>query len=49
MDRKFLDTCCERAILGLVLALIAFAPLAFGAVPPWAFAVVQAIVVPVEF
>jgi len=41
IDRKYLDTCCERVILALVLALVLFAPLAFGAVPPWAFVVVQ--------
>jgi O-antigen ligase len=44
IDRKSLDAGCERIILGLALALVIFAPLAFGAVPLWAFAVVQGLV-----
>jgi O-antigen ligase len=39
--RKNLDWWCERGILSLVLGLLVFAPLAFGAVDAWAFLVVQ--------
>jgi O-antigen ligase len=46
-DRKRLDGWCERAILGLVLAILVFAPLAFGAVDAWAFLVVQGLTVAV--
>ncbi len=42
MDREDLDNLCERSILGLVLGILVFAPLAFGAVDAWAFLVVQA-------
>ena len=42
MDREDLDILCERSILGLVLGILVFAPLAFGAVDAWAFLVVQA-------
>ena len=41
IDRKRLDGWCERAILGLVLVILVFAPLAMGAVDAWAFLVVQ--------
>jgi O-antigen ligase len=41
MDRRNLDWWCERGILSLVLAMLVFAPLAFGAVDAWAFLVVQ--------
>jgi len=41
IDRKRLDIGCERTILGLVLGILVFAPLAMGAVDPWAFLVVQ--------
>jgi O-antigen ligase len=41
MDREDLDNLCERSILGLVLGILVFAPLAFGAVDAWAFLVVQ--------
>jgi O-antigen ligase len=41
MDREDLDSLCERSILGLVLGILVFAPLAFGAVDAWAFLVVQ--------
>ena len=34
MNRETIDTCLERAILGLVLGLIAFGTLAFGGVRP---------------
>ncbi len=39
--RKNLDWWCERGILSLVLGMLVFAPLAFGAVDTWAFLVVQ--------
>ena len=41
--RNHLDGWCERGILALVLGMLVFAPLAFGAVPAWAFLVVQAL------
>jgi O-antigen ligase len=41
MARDTLDNWCERSILGLVLGILVFAPLAFGAVDAWAFLVVQ--------
>jgi O-antigen ligase len=41
--RKKLDDWCERGILALVLGMLIFAPLAFGAVYAWAFLVVQAL------
>ncbi len=40
-SRQNLDAYCGRAILWLVLAMLVFAPLAFGAVDEWAFLVVQ--------
>ena len=43
MTRKKMDWWCERGILLLVLGMIVFAPLAFGAVDAWAFLVVQAL------
>jgi O-antigen ligase len=43
MHREDLDNLCERSILGLVLGILVFAPLAFGAVDAWAFLVVQAL------
>ena len=43
IDRKRVDGWCEHTILGLVLAILVFAPLAFGAVDAWAFLVVQAL------
>jgi O-antigen ligase/Tfp pilus assembly protein PilF len=39
--RKNLDWWCARGILFFVLAMLVFAPLAFGAVDPWAFLVLQ--------
>ncbi len=47
MDRKRLDVGCERTILGLVLAILVFAPLAMGAVDAWAFLVVQGLAIAV--
>jgi O-antigen ligase len=44
LNRKLVDAGCERTILGLVLAMLVFTPLAFGGVPPWAVAVVQGLV-----
>ena len=45
MDRETLDDWCERGILGLVLGILVFAPLAFGAVDAWAFLIVQALTI----
>jgi O-antigen ligase len=45
MDREDLDNLCERSILGLVLGILVFAPLAFGAMDAWAFLVVQALTI----
>jgi O-antigen ligase len=42
MSREKLDTFCERAILALVLGILVFGPLAFGAVDVLPFLVVQA-------
>ncbi len=47
IDRKRLDGWCERIILGLVLAILVFAPLAMGAVDAWAFLVVQGLTIAV--
>jgi len=44
-NRRNVDWWCERGILSLVLAILVFAPLAFGAVYVWSFLVVQALVV----
>src|SRR3954469_21988648 len=41
MSREVLDQACEKAILGLVLAILAFGPLAFGAVDTMPFIVIQ--------
>jgi O-antigen ligase len=45
MARDTLDRWCERGILGLVLGILVFAPLAFGAVDAWVFLVVQALTI----
>ena len=37
MDREQLDSWCEKGILGLVLAILVYSPLAFGAVPQVGF------------
>jgi len=47
IDRKRVDGWCERIILGLVLAILVFAPLAMGAVEAWAFLVVQGLAIAV--
>jgi len=41
--RRNLDWWCERGILSLVIGMLVFAPLAFGAVDAWAFLVLQAL------
>ncbi len=41
MDREKLDGWCERGILGLVLAILIYTPLATGAVRPQDFVVVE--------
>ena len=41
LTRKNLDWWCERGILFLILAMLVFAPLAFGAVEPWAYLIVE--------
>ena len=41
MNREKLDGWCERGILGLVLAIMVFGPLAFGAVQTELFVVIQ--------
>ncbi len=43
LTRKNLDWWCERGILALVLGMLVFAPLAFGAVDAWSFLVVQVV------
>ena len=45
MDRERLDAWCERGVLGLVLAILIFSPLALGAVRPQEFVVVQGLTV----
>ncbi len=45
LNRRNLDWWCERGILLLVLAALVFAPLAFGAVYPWAFLVLEALAI----
>jgi hypothetical protein len=41
MDRERLDRWCERGILGLVLSILIFGPLAYGAVRTQEFIIVQ--------
>jgi len=45
MNREALDKFCERGILGLVLAILVFGPLAMGAVDTPEFLVVQALTI----
>src|SRR5271155_2892428 len=45
MNREALGKFFERGILALVLAILVFAPLAFGAVDAWAFLVVQGLTI----
>ena len=49
MNREKLDRLCQRGILGLVLAILVFGPLAMGAVDAWSFLVVQGLTVGVMF
>lgn len=44
LTRRNLDWWCERVILVLLVSLLVFAPMAFGAVHTWAFLVVQTLV-----
>src|SRR5262245_17660744 len=41
MSVELLDRICEKAILGLVLGILIFGPLAFGAVETWSFLIIQ--------
>src|SRR5439155_3245367 len=43
--RNHLDVWCERGILGLVLLILVFGPLATGAVRPLEFLIIQAIAI----
>ena len=43
MNREALDRWCERGILGLVLTLLVFGPLALGAVRALEFSIIQAL------
>ena len=45
MDRERLDKWCEWGIIGLVLAILVYGPLAIGAVRPLDFLVIQALTV----
>jgi O-antigen ligase len=45
MNRETLDRWCERGILGLVLVILVFGPLAMGAVDPAEFLVIQGLTV----
>jgi O-antigen ligase len=45
MNKESLDTACGRGIFALVLAILIFAPLAFGGVGAWEFLVVQALTI----
>ena len=45
MNRETLDRWCERSILGLVLGILVFGPLAMGAVDAPAFLVIQGLTV----
>ncbi|MDB6023082.1 MAG: O-antigen polymerase [Pedosphaera sp.] len=43
MDREKIDGWCEKGILGLVLGILVFGPLALGAHGTWQFLVIQAL------
>jgi O-antigen ligase len=45
VNREVLDRWCERGIVGLVLIILIFGPLAFGAVQPTDFLVIQGLTV----
>ncbi len=49
MNRETLDRWCERGILGLVLGILVFGPLAMGAVDAPEFVVIQGLTVAVMF
>ncbi len=49
MNRELLDEWCEKGILGLVLAILVFGPIATGAVRPQDFLVIQALTLGVVF
>lgn len=49
MDRETWDRWCERGILGLVLSILVLGPLAYGAVRPLEFAVIQSLTIGVVF
>ena len=49
MDRERLDEWCERGILGLVLAILVYSPLALGAVQLAQFVVIEWLVVALLF
>lgn len=49
MEREQLDRWCERGILGLVLSILVFGPLAYGAVRNQEFVVIQALTMGVVF
>ena len=41
MEREQLDGWCEKGILGLILSILVYSPLAFGAVRPQEFVIIQ--------
>ena len=41
MNREAVERWCERGVVGLLLAILVFGPLAMGAVPTEAFLVIQ--------
>ncbi|EEF62854.1 O-antigen ligase family protein [Pedosphaera parvula] len=45
MDREQIDSWCEKGILALVIGILVFSALAFGAVGQWEFLVVQGLTV----
>ena len=45
MQKERLDQWCEKGIIGLVLAILVFGPLALGAVMPEHFLVIQGLTV----
>src|SRR3954468_17676150 len=45
MNRKLLNHWCERGILGLMLGILVFGPLAMGAVGGWEFLVIQGLTI----
>lgn len=48
-DRERFGRRCDAVVSGVVAALLAFAPLAFGAVHPWSLAIVQILVAGLVF